>query len=160
MTNEKLAKNAEFDNAIDVFKYRGKNYPKDMEMGWKVPAKGEDYEHVCRFPHDKTKAFFSNHYRGLFGMGAISAIIGARSPEIKRFKEKYCTSRVSRLREPDMVCLPNRGWQDAECRFLHEEPWEVQAEMGAKYTWDSPYYATHKYKIVPDPWRAVVIGGD
>lgn len=156
MIDSALKNNAPLEKAIDVFKYRGDKYPKDMEIGWAVPAKGSEYEHVCRFPYEEAKAFFHNKYRGIFSPASISDILAARRDDIKAFKEKYCSDKVTRLREPDMVCMPGGKWRDAECVYLQEQTMEAQAETNSRYMWSTPYYAEHAYEIVPEPWRSIV----
>ena len=150
-----LETNASFEDAIDVFKYVGRKYHKDLEMGWNVPAKAKDYKHVCRFPYKETAEFFKNNYRnpGSLWHGSISTILGARTPRIKDFKQKYCSARATRLTEPDLVCLPERGSNKAECRFLKENRLEVQFEIDAKWSWVSPY---RKPEMVPQQWRDLI----
>ena len=155
---KKLEKNAPFEDAIDVFKYRGKKYPIDTEdYNREIPAVAEDYEHVCRFPYGEMTDFFASRYRGgSFDMSAVSALISARRPDIKAFKNKYCTGGATRLREPDIVCLPKRGGRYPSCRYLIERSMESIAEVGGgRYAWAHPYLG--KKKMIPEPWREFII---
>jgi hypothetical protein len=152
MIDEKLSKNAEFDDAVDVFKYRGKKYPIDTEeYNRDVPATAGDYEHVCRFPLSVLEDYFQRPH-----MSEVSYVLSGRKDWIKRLKDNYCTSGATRLREPDMVCLAKSFGNKPECNFLMERSLESIAEVGGgKHSWSHPYYGTQEDMLM-QPWRDAI----
>lgn len=149
-----LAKKISLEDAIDVFKYKGKKYSVDEEeYRNEIPHLfAKDYKHVCRFSKKKTEQFFNNNYYGSFDPTVVSDFISSRKEFVKDFVHKNCTHEATRLKEPDMICYYN-NYNDPECRFLKSRTLEAIYEVGGgKYSWASPYYGNQD-KMIPQPWK-------
>jgi hypothetical protein len=150
MLSKKLEKKAPIEDAVDVFKYKGKKYSIDTEeYGREIPVFAEDYEHVCRFPQSELQ----RHYRSRPGIFEVKHLLGARKDWAKQLKNKYCKASASRLTEPDMVCVAKSYGNKPECQFLMYRSLEDIAEVGGgRYSAAGPYWGT-KEQMVPQPWR-------
>jgi len=158
--NRELAKNAPFENAIDVFKYRGKSYEKDLEDPMRfIPADAIDYVHACRFPSSVIARESFEMFGYNYPIEAASHIVGATKKNIRRgIKDKFCIPRATRLRDPDMVCASRKG-TTPECMYLEINNYESQAETGAKHSWvhPNPIVKTNKgVDMIPQPWRDAI----
>lgn len=158
MIDPKLAKNAPMDDAVDVFKYAGK-YKRDFESSEKVPVDKMDpskFVHVCRFPVDKIRTFFS-------GGGDImyaDSVMAARRPHLVSLKERFCLPGTSAMREPDFGCSAKEYGNRPACYMKVKMDPESRFESGSPsaYHWSPPYYWGEK-KLLPKEWAARVYPG-
>ena len=158
MLDKELEKNASFKDAVDVFKYKGNKYPIDTEIyRRKIPVLAKDYEHICRYPKDVIVHESLEMFGSLNMTGTASKITGATKNNSRRgIKDKFCTPDATRLKEPDMVCVPKMDWRNATCEFLMERSLEDIYEVGGgKYDWSSPYWG-NKDKMLPSPWKEIL----
>jgi len=152
MLNPTLVKNAPIDNAVDVFKYKGKFARGDWDEPNFSTLKPENFKHACRFPRTTLQSTYPRN-------GDITIadhVLAGRKPIDVSLKQKFCLPGTTAMREPDFACSPKESVKPF-CYMKTKMDPESRFESGSRsaYKWTPPHY-WGETKLLPKEWAKLV----
>lgn len=154
MIDPRLAKSVPIDNAVDVFKYKGK-YDRDV---WDpIPVDKMDvkkFVHACRFPMDALRGMFRGGYSN--DASLAGSILSARSPGVVAFRQKFCLPGTTAMHEPDYACSSKVSYEPL-CYMKHRMDPESRGESESKqsHSWSPPHF-WGEAKLLPKEWASKI----